>query len=344
MGPGLSCGSQGRGDANASSSLWLVVACRCRQRARTRCRVGARSDGQVVHAGGLLRPDRPDHPDRRRALVRWPHRDGDRRQPVLDLPGHPEHPVRDGVDRWAHHAERESVRRPGRGLRPPSSFQVAALFATRCTCDDGNTANGDGCDARCRIEPCWTCAGDPSVCAPASDGSACEDGSLCTTGETCALGACGGSTPVSPCTDMTGLWSRHQEIPGLEQVLDLVTDFEQRGTDVIAGGYVGTIDPATGAFDLRIVNQNLFCPAFDPLVGTVAPSGLTYAATGTVWVPQPLTPDHCDGFGLTETARAAAPAGVRRPPPPPRPPLPRAPRRCRAAPAPPFRWPGAGFR
>lgn len=199
----------------------------------------------------------------------------------------------------------------GRGVVfvPPSSFQVASLVATRCTCDDGNAANGDGCDARCRVELCWNCAGDPSVCTPASDGSACEDGSPCTTGETCTLGACGGSTPVSPCTDMTGLWSRHQEIPGLGQAFDLVTDFEQRGTDVIAGGYVGTIDPATGAFDLRIVNPNLFCPAFDPLVGTVAPSGLTYAATGTVAVPQPLAPDHCDGFGLTETASRCGPGG-----------------------------------
>jgi hypothetical protein len=108
---------------------------------------------------------------------------------------------------------------------------------------------------------------------------------------------------------MTGLWSRHQEIPGLGQAFDFVTDFEQRGTDVIAGGYAGTIDPATGAFDLRIVNLNLFCSAFDALVGTVAPSGLTYAATGFVGVPRPLEPDHCDAFGLTETATRCDPGG-----------------------------------
>src|SRR5262245_10470670 len=52
---------------------------------------------------------------------------------------------------------------------PPTIF-VGSLVATRCTCDDGNEVDGDGCDATCRVEPCWTCAGDPSVCTPASDG------------------------------------------------------------------------------------------------------------------------------------------------------------------------------
>jgi cysteine-rich repeat protein len=105
----------------------------------------------------------------------------------------------------------------GRGvaLLPTGDIFVGSVVATRCSCDDGNTANGDGCDAECRVEPCWTCTGDPSVCTPVSDGGACEDGSPCTTGETCSAGACGGSTPVSPCTDMTGQWSVHQEIPDL---------------------------------------------------------------------------------------------------------------------------------
>jgi cysteine-rich repeat protein len=34
------------------------------------------------------------------------------------------------------------------------------------TCDDGNTAADDGCSATCAIETGWTCAGDPSTCAP----------------------------------------------------------------------------------------------------------------------------------------------------------------------------------
>src|SRR5262249_47118102 len=56
-------------------------------------------------------------------------------------------------------------------LVPPGPPAVGGLFATRCTCDDGNTTAGDGCDPECQVEPCWTCTGDPSVCVPASDGS-----------------------------------------------------------------------------------------------------------------------------------------------------------------------------
>lgn len=32
-------------------------------------------------------------------------------------------------------------------------------------CDDGNTVSGDGCSAKCMIEPGFTCAGRPSICA-----------------------------------------------------------------------------------------------------------------------------------------------------------------------------------
>ena len=31
-------------------------------------------------------------------------------------------------------------------------------------CDDGNTANGDGCSASCQVESGWSCNGQPSVC------------------------------------------------------------------------------------------------------------------------------------------------------------------------------------
>ncbi|HYD47135.1 MAG TPA: DUF4215 domain-containing protein [Terriglobales bacterium] len=34
-------------------------------------------------------------------------------------------------------------------------------------CDDGDTDSGDGCDSVCRVEPCWTCSGVPSMCSPA---------------------------------------------------------------------------------------------------------------------------------------------------------------------------------
>src|SRR5262249_55426727 len=143
------------------------------------------------------------------------------------------------------------------GFAPPTF--VAGVVATRCSCDDANTLDGDGCDARCQVEPCWTCSGDPSVCTPVAEGSACEDGSPCTTGETCSGGACGGGTPVSPCTDMAGIWRRHREIPDLGETSDTATVFRQRGTDIVAGNYVGIVDPATGAFDLRTINPSEWC-------------------------------------------------------------------------------------
>ncbi|MFO1519290.1 MAG: hypothetical protein U1F57_06485 [bacterium] len=32
-------------------------------------------------------------------------------------------------------------------------------------CDDGNMANGDGCDSTCHTEPGWTCnSASPTVC------------------------------------------------------------------------------------------------------------------------------------------------------------------------------------
>jgi cysteine-rich repeat protein len=49
-------------------------------------------------------------------------------------------------------------------------------------CDDGNTADGDGCSALCALEEGWNCAGSPTVCASiCGDGlvvgsEACDDG------------------------------------------------------------------------------------------------------------------------------------------------------------------------
>jgi cysteine-rich repeat protein len=54
-------------------------------------------------------------------------------------------------------------------------------------CDDGNTNNGDGCDNTCAVEPCWSCSGTPSVCAPLPAGTSCgdADGIDCTVDGTC---------------------------------------------------------------------------------------------------------------------------------------------------------------
>jgi len=55
-------------------------------------------------------------------------------------------------------------------------------------CDDGNVASGDGCSSGCAVEPCFTCAGEPSSCTRV-DGSvdgdcSCGDGNV-DSGEEC---------------------------------------------------------------------------------------------------------------------------------------------------------------
>ena len=176
---------------------------------------------------------------------------------------------------------------------PTSCFPISALefVATRCTCFDGNSTDGDGCSAECQVEPCFTCTGNPSVCTPSADGAACDDGNICTTGETCSVGICGGGSPVVPCSNMTGGWHLHEvgEAFGSPFVRDLNQTIAQLGTDLFftdnmgSPTYVGTIDPATGAFTARTANNCvlLFSSHFDGLSGTVAPDGNSFAGVGS---------------------------------------------------------------
>src|SRR5262249_24172875 len=49
----------------------------------------------------------------------------------------------------------------------------------------------DRCDAECRIEPCWDCFDDPSLCQPTAESLACKDSNPCMTDEFCTVaGAC----------------------------------------------------------------------------------------------------------------------------------------------------------
>ncbi|MEO6026303.1 MAG: hypothetical protein ABIR79_05500 [Candidatus Binatia bacterium] len=65
------------------------------------------------------------------------------------------------------------------------------------TCDDGDANGGDGCSNFCRIEACYDCTGEPSVCTPVADTTPCNDGSACTQTDTCQSGVCTGTDPVT---------------------------------------------------------------------------------------------------------------------------------------------------
>ncbi len=95
-------------------------------------------------------------------------------------------------------------------------------------CDDGNGSNGDGCSSKCQIEPGWTCAGTPSVCA-----TICGDG-IVTGNETCD------DESSCPGTCRRTLWSKRYGDAAYQQVSGLAVD--PAGAAVITGFYSGKMD------------------------------------------------------------------------------------------------------
>lgn len=172
----------------------------------------------------------------------------------------------------------------------------APITMQRCTCFDGNSSNGDGCDAQCQIEECYSCSGDPSVCTPLADGTPCNDHSVCTTGESCSSVMCGGGSAVPSCVDMTGAWHLHYSYPDFQYEIDGVGYFTQRDTTLSFGEFKGTIDPFTGVFSLDGLPE-YFCPG-DHLAGQVALDGQTLTGVLTDFV---MTPTQCPGFNATVT-------------------------------------------
>ena len=185
--------------------------------------------------------------------------------------------------------------RYGCGGSPPlTTFRITL---TRCTCDDGNAVDGDGCDATCRVEPCFTCTGDPSVCAPSADGAPCDDRSTCTANETCNAGVCSGAA-IPGCIAFAGAWH-------YRSVVDLPLEFEedvvveQRDAVVILANpdgvrWVGTVDPVSGALELEAPAPHLFCTEPSRVTGSVGAG--VFAASGMTWTP---TLTDCLGFSLS---------------------------------------------
>jgi cysteine-rich repeat protein len=167
-----------------------------------------------------------------------------------------------------------------------SNPYAAVISGVRCQCDDGNSTAGDGCDARCQLEPCFDCTGMPSTCAPSPDGAACDDGHVCTSGETCTGGVCGDGSPVaSPCVDLDGRWLFHFVQTPPDQFFPPPSDslvlLHQRNARLTYGNFVGDIDPATGAFDLISPNTYVFC-SWDTFIGSGSADGSMLVATQSI--------------------------------------------------------------
>lgn len=138
----------------------------------------------------------------------------------------------------------------------PPLWQFDQFVLTRCGCDDGNSIDGDGCDAHCQIEPCFTCTGTPSVCTPSADAAPCDDHASCTAGETCQAGVCSGAA-IPGCFDLAGPWRVRFEESYTETVIEEDVVAEQRDNVVIlptefGGPWVGIVDSVSGAFQLDL--------------------------------------------------------------------------------------------
>lgn len=194
---------------------------------------------------------------------------------------------------------------------PPTCYPygTAEFAATRCTCFDGNTADGDGCSADCQVEPCFTCTGDPSICTPSGDGAACDDGSVCTTGETCSAGTCGGANPIVP-SPVRRLAFAHRRRGLLEQ-----SDRGRRQRDDRAARHRRDLrlrrrhthlrrhDRSSngGAFDARTANNCIGNLGFDPLTGMVASDGNSFSGSGYTIGPALTECMTLDTFVITGT-------------------------------------------
>ncbi|RJS26239.1 hypothetical protein DRW03_06955 [Corallococcus sp. H22C18031201] len=70
------------------------------------------------------------------------------------------------------------------------------VISLREECDDGNTANGDGCSNSCGIEPGYGCTGQPSTCAATCGNGALNPGEQCDDGNSKSGDGCNASCRV----------------------------------------------------------------------------------------------------------------------------------------------------
>jgi hypothetical protein len=188
-----------------------------------------------------------------------------------------------------------------------STNDIFTAIGMRCGCVDGNFTDGDGCDAECQVEPCWTCSGTPSTCVPAGDGSACARANQCVTGATCTAGICTGGSLLAPCVDATGTWDVHAAKDlvggGFHEEADFTRTIRQRAGHLLIRDapthdyfgdvheYFGDIDATTGAMSwtktgdftgLTFCGDEPVAAVRDPFSGAVTSDARSFTTTGTV--------------------------------------------------------------
>ena len=179
------------------------------------------------------------------------------------------------------------------------------------TCDDGNTAVGDGCDDACLLEAGYTCAGAPSVCdTTCGDGvpagteecddsntaplDGCDDACLIETGYTCAGQpsacdtTCGDGVPAGAeeCDD-----SNTAPLDGCDDACLIEAGYtcagEPSACDTTCGdGLVlgdeacddGDTDPLDGCSDLCIVEAGYMCAGEPSACDTTCGDGVVAGA------------------------------------------------------------------
>jgi len=173
------------------------------------------------------------------------------------------------------------------------NFNNGPIHFTRCECYDGNEIDGDGCSSVCRVEPCFSCTPEPSVCTPSPDTATCDDGNDCTTGETCSAGICGASSAVSQCVNLDGLWTVTTQDPFSEtEDVSNYRYLQREGVVTVVGSSqgvgdfpssLGTIDTETGEMSLISAGGQANCMVSSDFSGTASLDNLTFSGSGAAY-------------------------------------------------------------
>jgi cysteine-rich repeat protein len=171
---------------------------------------------------------------------------------------------------------------------------------------DTNSCTSDVCDSAgmCQHQPASigsSCAPDFNDCTddvcdaggqcthPPISAAPCDDTNPCTTADTCAAGTCVGG-PIAPeCVgsiDLTGDWTVMVSTGGLFNTTD-VHHFVQSGavleSSVGQGVGVGSVNPATGAFETHTPYVVIYAQCDEVITATASPDAQSFSGTVIVF-------------------------------------------------------------